>query len=158
MAAHKKKIVAFLIAAALGSIVLWICAAGSTSAEPTKPLFDNSSLSFSKDPNLFTKEYHSPSIGNLFFRAVLAVLLVVVFGVAAIYISKKFLPRITNLAGKKIQVIETVHLGPRKSVHLLKIGNRQLLIGSTSESITRLADVTDGFTEMDMSAAEIDNI
>ena len=72
-----------------------------------------------------------------------AVLFIAVLGVTAIYISKKFLPRITNLPSKKIQIIETIHLGPRKAVHLLKIGNQQLLIGSTNESITKLAEIGD---------------
>jgi flagellar biosynthetic protein FliO len=74
---------------------------------------------------------------------IFAVLLVVVLGTAAIYISKKFVPRISSFTGKKIQVVETVHLGPRKAIHLIKIGERRLLIGSTNESITKLADVTE---------------
>jgi flagellar biogenesis protein FliO len=57
--------------------------------------------------------------------------------------SKKVLPRITNLPGKEIRILETAHLGPRKAVHLVKIGNQRLLIGSTYESISMLADVTE---------------
>ena len=84
-----------------------------------------------------------------------SVLLVIVLGAAAIYISKKLLPKITRLPGKEIHIVETVHLGPRKTVHLLKIGGRKLLIGSTNENITRLADVTD--YPLDLSATETDN-
>lgn len=157
MAAFNRKIVAFLVAAALGSASLGICPAQSFADEPVEPSFDNSSSLFAKDPNFLTKPHDSSGIGNLFFRTMFAVLIVVVLGTAAIYISKRYLPRITNLPGKKIHIIETVHLGPRKAVHLLKIGGRELLIGSTSESITKLADLTDGFSEMDLSATEIDN-
>jgi len=82
------------------------------------------------------------------------VLLVVVLGTAAIYILKKFGARITNLPGKKVRIIETVHLGPRRAVHLLKAGNRELLIGSTTESITKLADVTDALYETDLSTTK----
>ncbi len=71
-----------------------------------------------------------------------SVLLVVVLGAAAIYISKKYLPKITNLAGKDIRIVETIHLGPRKMLHVIKAGNRKLLIGSTNENITLLADLT----------------
>ncbi len=60
-----------------------------------------------------------------------------------VYVSKKLLPKISNLPGKQIRVIETHHLGPRKSIHLIAAGSRRLLIGSTSETITMLADVTD---------------
>jgi flagellar protein FliO/FliZ len=72
-----------------------------------------------------------------------SVVLVVVLGAAALYMSKKVLPRITNLPGREIRILETAHLGPRKAVHLVKIGNQRLLIGSTNESISMLADVTE---------------
>jgi flagellar biosynthetic protein FliO len=72
-----------------------------------------------------------------------SVVLVVVLGAAALYMSKKVLPRITNLPGREIRILETAHLGPRKAVHLVKIGNQRLLIGSTYESISMLADVTE---------------
>jgi flagellar biogenesis protein FliO len=58
------------------------------------------------------------------------------------------------LPGKQIHVLETTHLGPRKAVHLVKIGEQQLLIGSTNESITTLADVTGALTEF--SAQQIE--
>jgi flagellar biosynthetic protein FliO len=157
VASHKKKIVAFLVVAVVGSVALRICTAGSATTEQKKPSPKNSCSLFAKDPNLLTKAAHSPDIGALFLRTMLAVLLVAVLGAAVIYVSKRFLPRITNLAGKKIHVIETIHLGPRKAVHLLKIGNRQLLIGSSSENITMLADITDISSETDLSATQIDN-
>jgi flagellar biosynthetic protein FliO len=77
------------------------------------------------------------------------VLLVISLGAAVIYLSKKLLPRL-NLPGKRIQVSETVHLGPRKAIHLIKIGKQTLLIGSTNENITKLADVTDQLSEVDL--------
>lgn len=157
VAEFNRKIVTFLVAAALGSASLGICPAHLLADEPAKPSFEDSGSLFAKDPNFLSKSQDSPGIGNLFFRAMFAVLIVVALGAAAIYISKRYLSRITNLPGKKIHIIETVHLGPRKAVHLLKIGNQQLLIGSTNESITKLTDVIEGFSEMDLSATEIDN-
>jgi len=68
----------------------------------------------------------------------------------------KFGARITNLPGRQIRIIETLRLGPRKAVHLLKIGNQRLLISSTGESITKLADLTDDLPEMDLSETELD--
>ena len=73
----------------------------------------------------------------------LSILAVAGFGAGVVYVSKKLLPKISNLPGKQIRVIETHHLGPRKSIHLIATGSRRLLIGSTSETITMLADVTD---------------
>ena len=87
-------------------------------------------------------------------KTLVAVLIVAGFGGAAIYVSKKFLPRLSNLPGREIRIVETAHLGPRKSVHLVKIGNERFLVGSTNESITMLASLTDGLSEMDLSAEE----
>lgn len=92
--------------------------------------------------------------GELFIKMMLSVLLVIGLGAAAIYVSKKLLPKITNLPGKEIRILETAYLGPRKAVHLVKIGNQRLLIGSTNESISMLADVTDGLQPLTAENAE----
>jgi len=73
----------------------------------------------------------------------MSVLLVIVFGIVAVYVSRKLLPRIANLPGKKIRVIETAYIAPRKGLHLIQIGDKRLLIASTNDTITMLADVTD---------------
>jgi flagellar biosynthetic protein FliO len=154
VAAHKKKIVVFLLTATVGSCMLAVCSVQSTTAEPEKPSFDNSRSLFTSDPNFSPASADNLGTRELFFKMMLSVLLVVVLGAAAIYISKRFLPKITNLPGKEIRIIETVHLGPRKAVHLLKIGSQWILIGSTNESITKLADVTDALSEADLSATD----
>ncbi len=152
----KKKIVVFLIVVGLSGSIISVCCAQSAVDEPGKSLSDSSTSSpqFTNDPNFWAGTGGGLSTRELFYKMMLAVLLVAVLGTAAIYISKKFVPRITNLSGKKIQVSETVHLGPRKAVHLIKIGNRRLLIGSTNESITKIADVTDTLAETNLSPKE----
>ena len=77
------------------------------------------------------------------YKMLLSILVVAGLGAGVVYISKKLLPKISNLPGKQIRVLETNHLGPRKTIHLIQVGSRRLLIGSTSETITMLADVTD---------------
>jgi len=156
VAQYKKKIVVILIVAALSSCMLVVRRAQLAVAEPAKVLSDNTSPLFTNNnSNLPIRSADNLSTKELFFKMMLSVLLVVILGVTAIYISKRFLPRITNLSGKEVHIVETVHLGPRRAVHLLKIGNRQLLIGSTNESITKLADVTDAW--MDLSSQETDD-
>jgi len=157
MGLSKKKIVVFLMAITMCSGAAFICSAQSDANESTKSLFDNPGSLYNNQPNLTVGPAGNPGTGELFFKMILMVLLVVVFGVIATYLSKKVLPRFTHLPGKKIRVIETVYLGPRKAVHLLKIGNRQFLIGSTNENITRLADVTDESSEVDLPTNQIDN-
>jgi flagellar biosynthetic protein FliO len=152
VAQYKKKVVVILIVAALSSCMMVVRRAQLAEAGPAKLLSDNPSPLFADNPNLPVRLADNLSTKELFFKMMISVLLVVVLGVGAIYISKRFLPRITNLSGKEVHIVETVHIGPRRAVHLLKIGNRQLLIGSTNESITKLADVTDAW--MDLSLQE----
>ena len=83
---------------------------------------------------------------ELFYKMLLSVVLVIALGSAVIYVSKKILPRFSNLPGKQIRVIETTHIAPRKGLHLVQVGVRRLLIASTNEQITMLADVTESAT------------
>jgi len=160
VAGFKKKIVVFLITVVLGGSVLIVCSAQSATngIQSEKLDFDPcqpETVTESKNGSLFTNDsdfsggpdYNSGG-RELYFRAILAVLFVVVLGVAAIYVSKKLLPRIANLPGKEIHIVETVHLGPRKAVHVLEIGSRRFLIGSTNENITKLADITSGLKDL----------
>jgi len=101
---------------------------------------------FSTDSNKSTSELFGGS-QELFFKMVLSVLLVIALGVVAIYVSRKVLPRFTNLPGKQIHILETHYLGPKKAVHLIEIDSQKLLIGSTSEKITLLAELTCALTE-----------
>jgi flagellar biogenesis protein FliO len=80
---------------------------------------------------------------EFFYKMLVSVLVVAGLGAGVVYVSKKLLPKISNLPGKQIRVIETHHLAPRKSIHLIAAGSRRLLIGSTNDTITMLADVTD---------------
>ena len=164
VAEFKKKILLFIVIVVMGGVVLIICSAQSATngmesekskIEPDQPQSstesENSSL-FANDQDFFGKSEYNPVGGEFSVRAILAVLFVLVLFVAAIYVSKKLLPKIANLPGKEIRIIETVHLGPRKTVHLLEIDNRRFLIGSTNENITKLADLSGNL--MDLSSKE----
>ena len=162
MSGYKKKIVTLLAIVAIGSSVLVVCSAlSATDGQEPEP--GNSGFKavpagggskvmvgslFASDPNFPKKPANSAGNQELFFKMMLSVLFVVALGAVAIYISKKLLPRITNLPGKEIRIVETVHIGQRKTVHLLRIGNQYLLIGSTNENVTKLADVTDALADL----------
>ena len=93
---------------------------------------------------------------QLFFRLMLAIAITIALGITAIYFSKKILPKIAKSSGKTISVIETVHLGPRKSLHIIEIGNRRILIGSTNENINTLADITNFPTDFSPEDTNVD--
>jgi flagellar biosynthetic protein FliO len=157
---YRKKIVIFLavlvLAIPLGRIVLSVQSSSELSGDSQgRQGGDSKSESdsqFTDDPN-FAADSNKSNFnlfgGNqeLFFKMMLSVLLVIALGAAAIYVSRKVLPRITNLPGKKIHILETHYLGPKKAVHLVEIDNQRFLIGSTSENITFLAELACALTE-----------
>jgi len=156
----KKKIIVFLITVLLGTCTLIVCSAQSSTngidSDKTQPVpdqpqagaeSDNMPL-FTNDPNFFSRSDYNSVGGEFSIRAILAILFVVALFIAAIYVSKKLLPRITNLPGREIRIIETVHLGPRKAVHVLVVNNRRFLIGSTNENVTKLADLGSDLTDV----------
>ena len=157
--AFKKRPILLLAAIALGSGLIVVCFGGSAS-DPTdsgKPAPHTSILGArtneeaGSEPgdsrNSPSELSYDPSSG-MYSDLLRAILFVVVLGGAAIYASRKLLPRITNLPGKEVRVVETVYLGPRKAVHVLEVGSRRFLVGSTNENITKLADITDELAEM----------
>ena len=95
-----------------------------------------------------------PTSGREFFyKMLLSVLLVIALGIGVIYVSRKLLPRFAHLPGKQIRVLETAYIAPRKGIHLIQAGTRHLLIASTNETITMLADVTESASDF---AAELE--
>ncbi len=155
VAINKKKTITFLAAIALGGVAMMLCSAQAVGNEPAKTILDSSGPPLAPDPITPMGSGGSTNTQELFFRMMLMVALVIVLGAAVFYISKKFLPKLSNLPGKKIRIIETVHLGPRKTVHLLKIGNQHILVGSTNENIATLADLTGLLDEMPIT--QVDN-
>jgi flagellar biosynthetic protein FliO len=161
----RKRVIVLLMAVILGGCLLAVClgqAAGERgrsekpapgTAEAVEEMGRQGESVFGDDPSFSDRLGYNPE-GGIYYRMMLAVLIVVVLGAAAIYVSRKLLPRITNLPGKEIRVAETVHLGPKKAVHVLEVGGRRFLIGSTSESVTKLADITGD--SADVSAQDAD--
>lgn len=153
MPAYKKR-TALLVGVLILSAAALAVSRQLTRTEPGRSQSYKSNSMFSRDPNYSPKTDKSPANHELVLKSMLAVLIVITLGAAAVYVAKKYGSRITGLAGKKIQVVETVGLGPRKSLHMVKISNQYLLIGSTNENITKLADVTDAVAEINSRESE----
>ena len=149
MVISRKKIVIFTITVVLGSFLLLVCSAkSSTDGSELESSESQSNSLFKNDTDFLTKKNSESGSRELFFRFMVSVLFLVALGAGGIYVSKRFLPKITNMSDKEIRIIETVYLGPRKAVHLLEVEGHRFLIGSTNENITRLADLTSVFTEV----------
>jgi flagellar biosynthetic protein FliO len=109
----------------------------SDTNQPVKSLFPNLNFSQSSDPNFVPNSSHTPGLARLLF----SIVLMIVLAIAALYLSKKVLPKYTQSSGKKIKISETVYLGPRKALHLVNVGKQTFLLGSTNEKITMLSDI-----------------
>lgn len=157
MAVHKKRTIAFLIVVVLSGSIISIYSAKSSANSPAKSTFNNSGSLFTDDPNSSVESGGSLGARELFYKMMVAILLVVGLGAAAIYVSKKLVPRISKLPGKKVRVCETTHLGPHKAIHLIRAGEKLLLVGSTNQNINMLADVTDSLADTDLSSKRIDD-
>ena len=127
-----------LAAMVLFSCTVFVCAGETeTYANEKSGLFNSTSFG----NNELKDEKKDDTISSTLHRMTLAVLIVIVLGAAAIYGSKKILPKLSHPQGRKITIVETVHLGSRKSIHLLEVAGQQVLIGSTYDRITKLADI-----------------
>jgi flagellar biogenesis protein FliO len=59
--------------------------------------------------------------------------------------------------GRMIEVLQTHHLGPKKSISVVKVGGRTLVLGITSESINLIAQL-DGVPSASQANGELDDL
>jgi flagellar biogenesis protein FliO len=67
---------------------------------------------------------------------------ILVLGGVGIFVVRRLLPRMGLAQGRRISVQETVYLGSHKSLHLVGVGDRTLLLAGTRERLSLLADLT----------------
>ena len=79
----------------------------------------------------------------------LGLILKVAIVIALIYLSARGLQFLMVRVGVKppvdglVEVLNTTTLGPRKTLHVVAIGNRVLLLGSTDQNVAMLSEITD---------------
>ncbi|MCF7972264.1 MAG: flagellar biosynthetic protein FliO [Phycisphaerae bacterium] len=88
-----------------------------------------------------------PDVRTMLYKLCVAVGTVLVLGGVAIYVMRVVMPKLGSVSKKRVRVVEVHHLGGRKVVHLIEVGHRQLLVGSTPSQISMLADVTQHWDE-----------
>ena len=105
MANNRAKNIAVLMAVIMlaGGGSLMLSAQSTTESDSSKS--QNSTL-FSRDPNAPSQKASGPVSRELFLKMTFSVLLVVSLGIVAVYLSKKFIPKLTNMPGKEIRVLE----------------------------------------------------
>ena len=149
---QKNKVATLFAVLVVGGGLVCLGARSTDREEAKAPASEGAS--FLSDQDLSDSD--GPVLGGrqLFFKMMFSVALVAALAIAAFYVSKKVLPRVTNAPGKEIRVVETTYLGPRKMLHLVQVGHQKLLVGSTNETIATLAHIDDAW--FDLSKQEVD--
>ena len=103
---------------------------------------DNSAYAQNATQNVGLGTYKYSSTG-IYFRLLFAVFLVAVMGFGVYWFSKPLAYKARGGKAGRIEILETAYLAARKTLHIVKIGNRTFLIGSTNDSIRSLAELGD---------------
>ena len=126
-------------------IALTVSSAATCSAAThiSEPNTIQSSISWLED-DLGQPTDNNISSNNLIKRFMYVIVMVAALGIAAYYLSKKVLPKLSITQGKEIRVLETIQLGQNKTLHLVQVGeDRKILIGSTSQNINTLIELSE---------------
>jgi len=76
------------------------------------------------------------------FVKLVGVLLLIV--VSSIIFRRWFQPGFPGKAARQLHLLETVRLSPKQALHLVSIGDQQLLIGATDQNVSLIAHVEQG--------------
>jgi flagellar biosynthetic protein FliO len=76
----------------------------------------------------------------------LGLVLMLIYG--CVYALRNWQRRSRINLNRQMAVLETLHLTPRQSLHLVKAGARLLLIGATDQTLTHLAEIELQATEL----------
>ncbi len=100
---------------------------------------DNNSESLHDVPTLGTSMTVLPSLLRLF--SALIIVIGCIYG--GIYLLKRVMNRRFHGNGSfhALEVLETTHIGPKKMVSLVRVGNKAVLVGMTETTISPLAEL-----------------
>ena len=71
-----------------------------------------------------------------------------VLGLGAVFVAKRYLPRMAPRGGERIHVVDSAYLGPRKQVHVLEVGAQRFLVASCRDSVTMISELARSFSEV----------
>ena len=125
-ASQKQKLTAILLGFSLLSTIVLFAMNGSskTAADP-----------LGSTPYYFV---------GVFVKLVGVLLLIVA---SAIIFRRWFQPGFNGKATRQLHLVETVRLSPKQALHLVSIGDQQLLIGATDQNVSLIAQVEQGLTD-----------
>jgi flagellar biosynthetic protein FliO len=83
-----------------------------------------------------------PGIGQYLITVTLTLAIVLALAVGFIYLMRRLMPQPTS--GRTIRLLESVPLEPRRSLHLVGIADRVMLLGSTEGGVSMLTEFDKG--------------
>ncbi|HEX3314673.1 MAG TPA: flagellar biosynthetic protein FliO [Gemmataceae bacterium] len=85
-----------------------------------------------------------PSVQSLMLRLVFGTMFVLILSVAAIWYGKRYLTAYAGGSlGGDLKLVETLPLGNRCRLHLVRLGSRQILIGTDGAGIKTVTPLDD---------------
>jgi flagellar biosynthetic protein FliO len=87
-----------------------------------------------------------PAMGHYLATTLVALALVIGLAIGTLYLLRRIVP--VPSSGRTVRLVESVPLEPRRSLHLVEIGGRLLLLGSTDGSVSLLTELEKGEVEI----------
>jgi flagellar biosynthetic protein FliO len=120
--------------AAVGAKPTLVAHAAAGTAKPFLPDY--------KDPK---KDENEVPMGRVIVDLIWKLALVLGIAYLSIYALRGLMGRQPAISGQKgrLKVLESATLGPNRAVHLVRVGNKILVLGSTPDQITAIGEVDD---------------
>jgi flagellar biogenesis protein FliO len=87
----------------------------------------------------------------LFWQSVAAVVVILVVAGVALVLIKRVMPRLGQARGKRLRLVETLYLGPQRSIHIVEADGRCLVVGASRDGV-RLLDRLDSPRKFEIPA------
>lgn len=112
------------------------------------------------DARPFFTEYQDPEqrretpLGRVLVDLVVKLGIVLAIAYGSLYILRGVMARQGMAPGRQrhLRVLESASLGPNRSVHVVRVGEKVMVVGSTPEQVTMLAEVDDVETLRQLNA------
>lgn len=125
-----------LVVSIAGQVLLRPCLGESKPAADT-PLKTDTSTPWNTNPQ---KTVDSLG-GSLTFKFIMMLVFVAAAGVGVWWFLKKMNTPWLGTKNGQLELIETIHLGPRKAIHIVRAAKKQVLLGSGNDGVRFLCEL-----------------
>jgi flagellar biosynthetic protein FliO len=86
---------------------------------------------------------------SVFLKLILVLMLIL----GAAIVVKRWTNNSVRINDRKMQVIETLALNPKRALHIVRVGDQSFLIGATDQNITLIQEIEPQATEISFKSA-----